>query len=188
MRTRDIHRTKHRAMLALAFTLTLGAVATAMGGAPFGDPDSVAYSQKLWQAMEAGNLVGSNAIISKPYKGTHPHGAVLDTIEGTTRVDGHTGRVIIKRNYGGEGVTIPKVANNPGVHLKAVTVMFKRESGYDSDNRDWFWVKYKPDGSLHVNPKGMQLAGRVAKGKPKGCIACHQAAPGGDYTFNNNRQ
>ena len=31
------------------------------------------------------------------------------------------------------------------------------------------------------------LAGRVAKGAPKGCIACHRAAPGGDLVFNNDR-
>jgi hypothetical protein len=64
--------------------------------------------------------------------------------------------------------------------------MFKRK-GYDGDNKDWFWVKFKPDGSLHKNPKGMQLAGKVAKGMPKGCIACHKAAPGGDYVYNFDR-
>jgi hypothetical protein len=63
--------------------------------------------------------------------------------------------------------------------------MFKRETGYDADNQDWFWVKYKANGELHTNDKGMQLAGRVAKGKPKGCIACHTAAPGGDYIYTN---
>ena len=68
--------------------------------------------------------------------------------------------------------------------LKAVTVMFKRENGYDADNQNWFWAKYKPNGSLHSNPKKMLLAGRVAKGKPAGCISCHRAAPGGDYLFN----
>jgi hypothetical protein len=63
--------------------------------------------------------------------------------------------------------------------------MYQREAGYDADNQNWFWAKYKPDGSLHKNPKGMQLAGRVAKGKPKGCISCHKVAPGGDYIFTN---
>lgn len=169
--------------------LVFGGLATVFAqDAPFGDPDSIAYSQKLWKAMEAGNAVGPTALISRPYQGQHPHGAVLDTVEGTLTIGSHTGRLIVKRNYGGEGLTVPMVADDPNKHLKAVTVMFKREAGYDADNQDWFWVKYKPDGSLHTNPKGMQLAGRVAKGKPKGCIACHKAAPGGDYTFNNNRQ
>lgn len=76
------------------------------------------------------------------------------------------------------------MADDPDAHLKAVTVMFEREAGCDADNQDWFWVKYKPDGSLDTNAAGMQLAGRVAKGRPEGCIACHC----GDYKCNNNRQ
>jgi hypothetical protein len=70
----------------------------------------------------------------------------------------------------------------PAKYLKAVTVMLKRP-GYDPETMDWFWAKYKADGSLDTNPAGMMLAGKVAKGKPKGCIACHTAAPGGDMMF-----
>ncbi len=33
----------------------------------------------------------------------------------------------------------------------------------------------------------MKLAGRVAKGKPKGCIACHRGAAGGDYVYTHDR-
>jgi hypothetical protein len=151
--------------------------------APFGGDDSVAYAGDLWAAMNDANLAGSDAIYSNPYKGQHPHGAVLDTIEGKLEVGGHSGKIIVKRNYGGEGVSNAAVANDRAGYLKAVTVMYKREAGYDSDNRDWFWAKYLPDGTLDKNPAGMQLAGRVAKGKPKGCIACHKGAPGGDMLF-----
>ncbi|RMD48443.1 MAG: hypothetical protein D6832_03940, partial [Alphaproteobacteria bacterium] len=75
------------------------------------------------------------------------------------------------------------VLAEPEKHLGAITVMFRREKGYDPDNQDWFWVKYRPDGSLDKNPKGMMLAGRVAKGADKGCIACHSGAGGDDYIF-----
>ncbi|MFQ5995828.1 MAG: cytochrome P460 family protein [Acidiferrobacterales bacterium] len=160
--------------------------ATAVWAAPFGGEDDVKYSQALWKALTKAKMVGPGAIMSTPYKGQHPHGAVLDTIDGTVKVKGQSGRVIVKRNYGGKGVSKQAVANDPKTYLKALTVMFKR-SGYDGDNKDWFWVKYKPDGSLHTNPKGMMLAGRVAKGAKKGCIACHKAAPGGDYIFNFDR-
>lgn len=152
---------------------------------PFSGPDSVAYSEKLWAALGAAKLVGDPASNNPPYKGVHPHGAVLTNNTSTVSVDGHSGKVIVKKNYGGEGVSIEAVKADPAKYLKAVTVMYKREAGYDSDNQDWFWVKYKPNGELHVNDKGMQLAGRVAKGKPAGCISCHQAAPGGDYQFTN---
>ncbi|MFQ6021529.1 MAG: cytochrome P460 family protein [Acidiferrobacterales bacterium] len=176
---------KKHVIVATLSGLVIAATA-AWAQAPFGGPEDVKYSQALWKALTKANFVGSNAIMSTPYTGQHPHGAILDTIDGTVKVKGDTGRVIVKRNYGGEGVSKQAVANNPGKYLKAVTVMFKR-SGYDADNKDWFWVKFKPDGGLHTNPKGMQLAGRVAKGKAKGCIACHKAAPGGDYIFNFDR-
>lgn len=173
-----------RGVLALAL-VAFAAAGTAQ--APFGGADSVAYAAKLWEAMEAANLAGDGAVVSKVYEGQPPHGAVLDTIDTELTVDGHTGVAIIKRNYGGEGVEVSKVANDPGKWLAAVTVMFKREPGYDPENRDWFWAKFKPDGSLDTNPKGMELAGRVAKGADKGCIACHRGAPGGDYVFNHDR-
>ena len=154
---------------------------------PFAGPSSVSYADTLWDAMLSAELVGSNAVNGTPYKGQPPHGAILDTVDTTLTVNGHTGALIVKRNFGGPDVSKAAVANNPGKYLKAVTVMYKRESGYDSADKNWFWAKYKPDGSLHANDKGMKLAGRVAKGKPAGCIACHQGAPGGDFVFNHDR-
>ena len=152
---------------------------------PFSGPDSQAYAGELWQALGKAGLVGDPANNSAPYKGVHPHGAVLTNNSGELTIDGHTGQVLVKKNYGGEGVSVDKVAADPGQYLKAVTVMFKREAGYDAENQDWFWAKYKADGSLDVNEKGMLLAGRIAKGKTQGCIACHRSAPGGDYIYTN---
>ncbi len=160
--------------------------ATRAMGPPFGGADDVAYAHDLWNAMQRRHLVGPGAIMSAPYTGTHPHGAILDTVDARVQVRSDEGPVIIKRNYRGKDVSKSNVANNPGKYLKAVTVMFKRP-GYDPEDRDWFWVKYAPDGSILKNPKGMTLAGRVAKGKPMGCIACHKGAPGGDMVFNHDR-
>ena len=61
------------------------------------------------------------------------------------------------------------------------------KAGYDTANKNWFWAKYLPDGSLDKNPKDMELAGRVAKGAEMGCIACHSAAPGDDYLYVSDR-
>jgi len=177
---------KLKTVTAAAVGLVIAA-GTLSAAPPFGGEKDVAYSQDLWAALESANLAGDGAIQATPYEGQHPHGAVLQTLDGTLSVNGHTGDVIVKRNYGGDGVNSTKVANNPKQFLKSVTVMFRREKGYDADNANWFWVKYKPDGSLHTNPKDMKLAGRVAKGADQGCIACHQAAPGGDYVYNNDR-
>lgn len=156
--------------------------------APFGGQEDVAYAEQLWQTLVKTNLAGDEAILAVPYAGQHPHGAVLETLSyDKLNVADHTGPVIVKRNYGGEDVSKEKVANHPNEYLGAVTVMYQREEGYDPENNNWFWAKYKPDGSLEQNPKGMSLAGRVAKGAPQGCIACHSSAPGNDLVFNNNR-
>lgn len=171
----------------LALTACGGSRMMAESSMPFGGDDSVQYAAQLWKALQAADMLGSNAVISKPYKGQHPHGAVLDTIEGPVKVGGHRGVAIVKRNYGGDNASTGSVATDPNAFLEAVTVMYKRERGYDTDNDDWFWVKYLADGTLDKNPAGMQLAGRVAKGKPTGCIACHTAAPGGDMVFNHDR-
>lgn len=178
--------TKTKATIAVALGGLL-AGASALAQKPFGDPDSVSYSQDLWAALEDAKLAGEDAYEAVPYEGQHPHGAVLQTLDGEVTVNGHTGAVIVKRNYGGEGVSESKVANNPDQYLASVTVMFRRERGYDPDNANWFWAKYKPDGSLATNPKDMKLAGRVAKGADKGCIACHSSAPGSDFVYNNDR-
>lgn len=152
---------------------------------PFSGPKSVSYAQQLWTALVDAKLVGDPAMNNPPYKGVHPHGAVLTNNTAELSLGGHKGQVIVKKNYGGEGVSVDAVTADSAKYLKAVTVMYKREEGYDADNQDWFWAKFKADGSLDVNDKGMKLAGRVAKGKTQGCIACHQAAPGGDYIYTN---
>ena len=163
-------------------TVTMGSVAQSQM-APFGDDASVAYAAKVWDAMGKLNLTGDNAILSFPYEGTDPHDMMLETFYLNATIDGHTGALVVKRNYGPAGVEATAVLMDPAKHLGAVTVMFRREAGYDDDNKNWFWAKYLPDGSLDKNPKGMMLAGKVAKGAEQGCIACHTGAPGGDYLF-----
>lgn len=153
---------------------------------PFGTSDDQVFGKKLWNSLVRAKLAGENKIMSRPYEGQHPHGAVLDTMESTLRIEGQEGAVIVKNNYGGEGVSIDAVSNNPEKYLGAVTVMYQRD-GYDPENNNWFWAKYLPDGSFDTNPKGMPLVGRVAKGMDQGCIACHSGAPGGDLVFLNNR-
>ena len=169
-------------------TICFGALLLAIGtvnAAPFGGEADVKYAKSLWTSMINASYAGQDSIMSQPYTGQHPHGAILDTIQGPINIDGRLHHIIIKRNYGGPGVSKETVANDPEKYLKAVTVMLKRP-GYDPDDKDWFWVKYLPDGSLDKNPKGMMLAGMVAKGKPAGCIACHTAAPGGDMVFTSD--
>jgi len=182
---------KTRIFASLTAVLAAGVLAAACTTSkadmkPAGGPDSVAFAKKLWAAMGSAGYVGANMINGTPYEGQEPHGAVLETMDGMLKVDGRTALVVVKRNYGPKGLDTDAVMNEPGKHLKAVTVMYKREKGYDPDNADWFWVKYKADGSLDVNPKGVKLAGWVMKGADKGCIACHKGA-GADMLFTRDR-
>ena len=171
-----------RIMKVLYLGILVFLTGSASAAAPFGGEEDVDYARNLWQTMMDAGYAGKDGMMSRPYVGQHPHGAILDTIEGKIALDGNLHTIIVKRNYGGEGVSIANVANDPAKYLKAVTVMLKRP-GYDPETRDWFWAKFKADGSLDTNPAGMMLAGKVAKGKPQGCIACHTAAPGGDMMF-----
>ncbi len=155
---------------------TMEEQAVAEEGPPFGSPDDVAYATTLWENMEKG---GFNSLAGAPQPGKTPHGAVTEILEG--EIDGK--KIVVKRNYGGEGVSIEAVEADRAKFLKAVTVMAKREEGYDADNFDWFWAKYKANGEIDVNPKGMSLAGRVAKGMDTGCIACHQGAAATEMVF-----
>ncbi len=177
------------ALLSAAF-LSAGPLAQksySQNGASFGGKEDTEFASKLWSEMTKARLVGAKSLNTHPYKGQAPHGAILQTIDTSIIVDGREGRVIVKKNYGPEGVSTKDVWREPDKHLKAVTVMFKREDGYDKDNDNWFWAKYLANGSLDKNPKGMLLAGRVAKGADQGCIACHSAADGKDYLFTNDQ-
>ncbi len=171
-----------RMITAAIMALTLPGSATMAQDAPFGTDADAEYAKLLWSVMVEARLAGDGAIMTVPYPGTDPHGMMLETFYTTADVSGHTGDLVVKRNYGPEGVEAGAVLSNPAEHLDAVTVMFRREEGYDPDNANWFWAKYLPDGTLDQNPAGMQLAGRVAKGADEGCIACHTGA-GEDLLF-----
>lgn len=173
---------KHLSAILILSGFVLAGSASTQEMRPFGTEEDVDYAAQLWDAMEAQNLVGENRVHMFPYVGTDPHGMMLETFYSTATINGHSGDLIVKHNYGPEGVSENEVLSNPSQHLGATTVMFRREAGFDSDNYDWFWSKYTPDGSLEINPTGMALAGRIAKGMDQGCIACHSSAEG-DMVF-----
>jgi hypothetical protein len=172
----------------LAFALAVAAGTASAAGKPFGNPEDVADGNQLWKILTDARLVGKNSFRPMPYETAPPHGGIVETMDGMLTVRGRTGVVIVKKNFGErDKTTLEQVANQPGKYLTSVTVMFKREKGYDPENKNWFWAKYAPGGKLMKNPKGMALAGRVAKGSDKACIACHKGAPGGDMVFIHDR-
>lgn len=150
---------------------------------PFGDKDDVAFAQKVWKAMDGyQNWLLKTDIMP----GRSPHGKFIRTYFSILNFDGKHYHAIVKDNYGGQDVTMDQVSKSPEDYLVAVTVMVQREPGYDPDNQNWFWVKYAKDGTIDTNGQGVALAGRVAKGTERGCIACHKSAQGGDYFYTND--
>jgi len=185
------YRRPKLAALGLTLAAALMATGPAMAqdaDAPFGTQADADYAKLIWDVMAAEKLVGEGAIMSVPYEGSDPHGMMLETFYTTATIDGHEGQLVVKRNYGPEGVEAMQVLADPAKHLGAITVMFRREEGYDPDTKDWFWAKYLPDGTMDKNPKGMMLAGRVAKGADAGCIACHTGAGGDDFMFTSDTE
>ncbi len=181
---------KARAVIVMA--LTTGAVVVALSFLPacsqemapvFGGPDDVGFAEALWTGMEGYH---DWPMASDVYAGASPHGAFIRMYYSMVPVDGVSYHVIVKDNFGGEGATIESVTEEPGGYLMAVTAMVQREAGYDDETMNWYWVKYNGDGTVSQNEMGMKLAGRVAKGMPQGCIACHANAAGGDYLFVND--
>ncbi len=174
------------AVILVMFTLLV--VAQEKMAMPFGGDADVAFANKLWKAIEG---YPELPIKSKVYVGKSPHGAFLRMYYNVVNVDGKPYHVIIKDNFMGKNaegnkVDLETVAKSPSKYLGAVTAMVQREAGYDSDNNNWFYVKYNPDGTIAKNPKDMLLAGRVAKGMDAGCIACHKGAKDNDYLFVND--
>ena len=172
------------AVLASLLCITLPAQAEPK---PYGDPASIEYAEDLWVFMEDNRLAGNNAISTYPYKGFPPHGIVLELLELPIAFKGTMGHLIIKRNYGGDGLSIEEVINNPKAYLKSISIMFQRDKDYDPENNNWFYARYNKDGTLSASKKGTKMAGRLAKGMSGGCIACHSSADGGDFIFSHDR-
>jgi hypothetical protein len=156
---------------------------------PFGGPDDTGYAAEVWAYLAENQLAGTGLAVAEPYPGGAPHGELLETVTVDVEIAGHAGTLIVKTNFAapeGETITAEQVMADPNAHLVAVTIMFQREDGYDSENANWFWAKYLPDGTLDKNPAGMELAGKVGNREQNaGCLGCHDDAPGGDYIFTN---
>ena len=162
-----------------------------MADAPMGTESDIAYAEELWLVMEAEALVGDNADPLEPFfGGALPHGMILEIASRDLTIEDHTGFLVIKKNYNGADVSVENVTKDRSKFLSSITVMYRREEGYDSDNQNWFWVKYEPNGSLFTKDMGQgktAMAGRIWKGatpaENKGCIYCHRSAGGGNYIF-----
>ncbi len=158
---------------------------------PAGTPDDIKYAQHLWSVLKQERMVGDSAKALVPFIGAaRPHGWVLEVESGMLQVGDHNGFVVVKKNYQGSNLSVADVERDRAKYLDSISVMFQRAAGYDTENRNWFWVQYQPDGQLFTMRKmGMKItmAGKLMKGaspdKNRGCIYCHSSAGGDDYIF-----
>ncbi len=152
--------------LMTAIVLTLGfviAASAADDSMPAGDADALwtfitkTSSYEKWEFWP-----GYDGI----YPGKSPHGAFLKLYANKPAIEAAKagqpmpeGAIIVKENYGKDQKT-----------LMAVTPMYKIK-GYNPDGGDWYWAKYKADGTVE------------AAGQPKGCISCHSVKKDADWLF-----
>ena len=177
-------RTSWLITAAVATVLTVSITSCMSGGKmkgmkpPFGGPEDTARASRLWSRISGYRSWQSYPGLSGFQEGRSPHGKFLKYYINSTAARNLTapGSIIVKENF---------MAKDNAM-LGAVTVM-EKVPGYDPDNGDWFWVKFAGNGSVMKNKMGMSLAGRVAKGMKKGCIACHGNAGGGDFLFINDQ-
>lgn len=108
-------------------------------------------------------------------EGTDSHGDFLQTFVNKTAMEKPDtlpyGSIIVTENY------------DKDKKLKDISVMY-RSKGADPQHGDWYWLKYRPDGSIsRTSEKEGQkaIAGKVAS-----CIECHSKAEGRDLVYSND--
>ena len=153
----------------------------------YGYNKDIRFASMLWRVMLEKKLVGTHSIFTQPYRGLPPHGLYIERIESKLQVGRTRGNVIILKNYINKNIDLMNIINNPSKSLSNISVMFKRRNSYDSDNKNWFYVQYGPSGAIMQGNNGFRLAGRIAKGDPRGCISCHIKAPNKDYVFSHDK-
>jgi hypothetical protein len=146
-----------------------------------GTAQTDAYAARLWEYLLENNLVGEGRMRSYPFVGSRPHGSIQEVIATEAEMDGRTGRMIVKHNYGAAEELTPRgvYGAEQDENYEAITIMFQREQGYDPANNDWFWAEYNPDGSILIY-QGAHLSGRSPV-----CLGCHTPLGGEDREIIN---
>jgi len=175
-------------VLWVAFMVT-GPVATAQTTRSNKD---ASFEDQFWKYIVGNNYKNWSPGFSESaefYKGKNPHGAYVKMYVNRTAAgnidDLAVGSVVILENY------------LKDQSLKTISVMY-RTTGFNPDGNDWYWIEYRPDGSvvpsaakasasvirnvsLTASPK------RMVMGKAANCIVCHRSAAGDDFVFSNDR-
>ena len=147
---------------------------------PFGNDGEIVEAEELFSQARDQNyskLTNSNwqlfPTTTNPVASDAPHGAGFASIfvnstfaKSADKSNPDVGSVIIKNNLDSEVLT----------DIDSITMMVKKEDGYDPEHHNWFWAKLDPQGNVAANPMGVMLAGRVGttEGEGAACLGCHQ--------------
>jgi hypothetical protein len=159
----------------LALPLTVNAQSGSRIYPRKGVPAPEPFERKFWAYLAEANYrnwapwPGQDGEFTK---GKSPHGQQLKMYVNRTVAgkpgDPPLGSIIIKENFSADS------------SLTAITVMY-RSKGFSEETKDWYWVKYNPDGAVALKDD-TRLAGKVDS-----CIECHRGAKGDDYIFANDK-
>ncbi len=150
-------------------------------GQSFGGPLDIARAEATWTELEAARLVGEQAITTPLLVAREPVGRLIEVLGAAIEVLGVPRRAFVKRLYA--DVDEAQIDADRGRHLIHSVVMVQAERGYNPQGDDWFFVRYGPAGAILPGPDGRLDAGRLHMDSDIGCMACHRAAPGGDFVF-----
>ena len=126
-----------------------------------------------WTKVNAETIsVDSTGVLGRAHEGSAGFREVYVNAAGKPVSDGSAalpypfGSIIVKESF--------KSSGGSKGDMSAITIMVKREDGYDSDNGDWEYVMLNA---------AMKIQGQ---GKLGACISCHAAADN-DWVFTDNR-
>ena len=104
--------------------------------------------------------------LGEKYQGGEPHGMLLTTYVNAAALEAVNSNASAMPN----GAGIVKENFTPAGVLAATTVMYK-QSGYNPEHNDWFWLKVLADGTIEK------------QGMVEGCQNCHGDVKDNDYVW-----
>ncbi len=108
-------------------------------------------------------MLGSAHEGNKGFREVYVNGAGEAVALGKASYPFPEGTIVVKEAY--------KESSGKKGSLSNMTIMVKREGGYDPDNGDWEYIMTSPD-------KAVQMQGKLGM-----CIDCHAAAFDSDFVF-----
>ena len=157
----------------IAAIIFLASCATAGSDDPNATPVGAYSEYGSWSKVNAVTVTGDETgVLGSAHEGSagfrevYVNGTGGAVSSGSAALPYPAGAIIVKESYKNSG-------GSKG-DLTSITIMVKRESGYDAENGNWEYIMLTPK---------MKVQGQ---GRLSGCISCHLAADN-DFVFTDNR-